>query len=83
MRLVDWLNEHLMTALGPPPTGPYEDVAAEVRGDCPVCRHPMGEHFIDHSASNTVLTCPVPRGGQFDRIEDRPLNEVGMPKRTS
>lgn len=80
LRLVDWLNEHLYTTFGPPPIGPYGEVEAQVAGACPVCGHPMGEHLIDRSSANAVLICPVPHEGQFEHVEDVPLNEVGMPR---
>lgn len=80
LRLVDWLNGHLMSTFGPPPIGPYGDVTAQVAGVCPVCTHPMGEHIIDRSATNAVLICPVTYEGQFEHVDDAPLNEVGMPR---
>lgn len=80
LRLVDWLNDHLYATFDPPPIGPYGDVAAYVAGVCPVCSHPMGEHIIDRSTPNAVLICLVPHEGQFEHIDDVPLNEVGMPR---
>ena len=78
--LIDWLNRRLMPAFGPPPIGPFEAVIRQV-GDavCPICRRPMAEHVIDHSAPDTLLICPAdPLPSPFDR---GPLNELGMPKR--
>ncbi|MET1042568.1 MAG: hypothetical protein ABWX59_00440 [Microbacteriaceae bacterium] len=80
VRLVDWVNQHLMGPLGPPPLGPYEDVMdAGVKAVCPVCFHSMGEHVIDHSTPNAVLVCPVDHEPEYESFG--PLNEVGMPKR--
>ena len=80
VRVVDWVNQHLMGAFGPPPLGPYEDVvAAATGGVCPVCFHPMSEHIIDHSTPNAVLICPVDHPPEYQSFA--PLNEVGMPKR--
>jgi hypothetical protein len=38
----------------------------------------MSEHTIDHSRSNTVLNCPVPHPGAWDRDAFEPVNEFGM-----
>ncbi|MFC5931007.1 hypothetical protein [Cryobacterium melibiosiphilum] len=45
---------------------------------CPVCGHPMHEHTIDHSTPNTILNCPVPHPGGWDRDAFQPVNELGM-----
>jgi len=45
---------------------------------CPVCGHAMREHFIDRSTKNTVLNCPVPHPGAWDRDAFEPVNELGM-----
>lgn len=79
---VDWLNEKLMSTLGPPPVGPYGPLPVpDPNAACPVCAHPMSEHRIDHSMANAVLECPVPHEGLYDHVDDAPLNEVGQPKR--
>ena len=80
VRLVDWLDDHLIAALGPPPIGPYGELSAQVPGTCPICSHPMGEHLIDHSTRNAVLHCPVAIDGPYEHVDDSPLNELGMPK---
>jgi hypothetical protein len=38
----------------------------------------MGEHAIDHSTPNTILNCPVPHPGGWDRDAYQPVNELGM-----
>ncbi|MDH6236999.1 hypothetical protein [Cryobacterium sp. CG_9.6] len=45
---------------------------------CPVCGSAMREHFIDHSTKNTILNCPVPHPGAWDRDAFEPVNELGM-----
>lgn len=45
---------------------------------CPVCGRPMREHVIDHLAQTTVLNCPVPHPGAWDRDAFEPVNELGM-----
>jgi hypothetical protein len=81
IRITDWLNGHLMTALGPPNVGPYEDMLSTAgEGVCPVCYHPMKEHFIDHSTANAVLICPADHEPEYESFA--PLNEVGMPKKS-
>jgi len=45
---------------------------------CPVCGQPMRSHFIDHSTKNTILNCPVPHPGAWDRDAFEPVNELGM-----
>lgn len=77
-RVFEWINEKLMGPIGPPPLGPYNESAERAQGLCPVCGHPMGEHFIDHSSSNAVLHCPAPPLAKPESAAD--LNEVGMPR---
>jgi hypothetical protein len=79
LSFIEWLNEKIYRAAGPPPLGPYDPVVERVAAaTCPVCGRPMAEHTIDHSTRNTILNCPVPHTiGPFD---DSPLNELGMPK---
>ncbi|WP_353987781.1 hypothetical protein [Ruicaihuangia caeni] len=85
VRMTDWLNEKLLKAFGPPPLGPYDDtqesdvVQRMGNATCPLCDHPMSEHFIDHSTSNAKLLCPVDHKPVHESMER--LNEVGMPKR--
>ncbi|MDJ0348246.1 hypothetical protein [Cryobacterium sp. PH29-G1] len=45
---------------------------------CPICGHAMREHTIDHSSRNTVVNCPVPHPGAWDRDAFEPVNEFGM-----
>lgn len=45
---------------------------------CPVCGHPMSEHTIERSAHDTILNCPVPHPGGWDRDAYQPVNELGM-----
>ncbi len=45
---------------------------------CPICGHAMREHTIDHSTRNTVVNCPVPHPGAWDRDAFEPVNEFGM-----
>ncbi|HEV7956344.1 MAG TPA: hypothetical protein VGP10_04220 [Marisediminicola sp.] len=77
------MNRKLMPAFGPPPLGPYEEVARRAnQGDCPVCGHDMGEHVIDHSTANAILLCPAQElPGHGGRDDTSHLNELGMPIR--
>jgi hypothetical protein len=36
------------------------------------------EHTIEHSAHDTILNCPVPHPGAWDRDAFEPVNEYGM-----
>ena len=45
---------------------------------CPVCGHAMSEHTIVHGAHDTILNCPVPHPGAWDRDAFEPVNEFGM-----
>ncbi|MFB6609001.1 hypothetical protein ACFCVO_01660 [Agromyces sp. NPDC056379] len=45
---------------------------------CPICGHPMFEHFIDHSTANTVLVCPTDVRLPEHEVGG-PYNELGMP----
>lgn len=80
--LIDWLNRSLMPAFGPSVSPPTEGVVRQVgEAVCPVCGRPMAEHVIDHSTPETLLICPadpLPRP-----VDQSPLNELGMPKRTT
>ena len=77
-RLFDWVEDRLRPAFDSPPVGTYD--AAETTGlaQCPVCGRPMTEHTIEHSAHDTVLNCPVPHPGAWDRDAFEPVNEFGM-----
>ena len=80
LRFIDWLNRSLEGPLGPPPSGPFDEVVQQVgAATCPVCAHPMSEHRIDHTVPNTVLHCPVGHGKPA--VHQEPLNELGVPKR--
>lgn len=77
-RLFDWVEDRIRPAFESPPSGTYD--AAETTGlsQCPVCGRPMTEHTIEHSAHDTVLNCPVPHPGAWDRDAFEPVNELGM-----
>ncbi|TFD58392.1 hypothetical protein E3T43_05350 [Cryobacterium sp. Hh7] len=59
------------------PRGPEQWGATDFRS-CPICGHAMREHTIDHSSRNTVVNCPVPHPGAWDRDAFEPVNEFGM-----
>jgi len=77
-RLFDWVEDRLRPAFDSTPAGTYD--AAETTGlaQCPVCGRPMTEHTIEHTAHDTVLNCPVPHPGAWDRDAFEPVNEFGM-----
>ena len=76
--MAEWIDGKLLPTLGPPPIGPYDEEPERTTASCPICVHPMSEHTIDRSTSNTVLHCPVPMEPKEQSFE--PLNEVGMRK---
>ena len=59
------------------PSGPEERGPTDLQA-CPICGHVMREHTIDHSTRNTVVNCPVPHPGAWDRDAFEPVNEFGM-----
>lgn len=80
VHFIDWLNHKLVSAIGPPNLGPYNEVMVRVgEAVCPICDRPMAEHTIDHSTPNAVLNCPVEHTPEV--VHDEKLNELGMPKR--
>ena len=79
-RFFDRVDRALLPVFGGPPItadrdGPQAPLDQQA---CPLCGHPMFEHVIDHSTSNTVLVCPTD-----ERLPERdvagPYNELGMP----
>lgn len=76
--LFEWVEDKLRPILGSPPVGTYDASETVALKDCPVCGHPMREHTIDHSTANTILNCPVPHPGAWDRDAFEPVNEFGM-----
>jgi hypothetical protein len=38
----------------------------------------MREHTIDRSTRNTVVNCPMPHPGAWERDAFEPVNEFGM-----
>jgi hypothetical protein len=77
-RLFDWVEDRLRPAFESPPVGTYAAAEATGLSECPVCGRPMTEHTIEHSAHDTVLNCPVPHPGAWDRDALEPVNEFGM-----
>jgi len=60
--------------------GPYGPIVDRVGvAVCPVCARPMVEHTIEHDRPNAILHCPIDHPSP--PRDDRPLNEVGMPRR--
>ena len=57
--------------------GPDQWDVTDVRA-CPICGQAMGRHTIDHSTRNTIVNCPVPHPGAWDRDAFEPVNEFGM-----
>ncbi|SEC27739.1 hypothetical protein SAMN04489806_3023 [Paramicrobacterium humi] len=78
-RFFIWVDDKLTPIIGSANVGPYDESARAVKAtdECPVCRHAMSEHTIDHSTPNAVLHCPA----EAEAIEAdvAPLNELGMP----
>ena len=57
------------------------DVPTDLKS-CPVCGCMMREHSILRDAHDTILNCPVPHPGAWDRDAFEPVNEFGMVLRT-
>ena len=57
------------------------DVPTDLK-DCPVCGQTMREHSIERGAHDTILNCPVPHPGAWDRDAFESVNEFGMVLRT-
>jgi hypothetical protein len=79
-RFFDRVDRALLPVFGPPPltAESEEDTTPLDQRACPICGHPMFEHVVDHSTSNTVLICPTDeRLPEPD--ETGPYNELGMP----
>jgi hypothetical protein len=80
--LFEWVEDKLRPAFESPQAGTYDAdsvaVGEQTLRECPVCSRPMTEHTIDHSTTNTVLNCPGPHPGAWDRDAFQPVNEFGM-----
>jgi hypothetical protein len=76
--LFTWVDHTLRPVGDSPPAGTYDAVGATDLKSCPVCGHTMREHTIDHTAHDTILNCPVPHPGAWDRDAFEPVNEFGM-----
>lgn len=81
--LFEWVGSKLRPISGLLPEGTYKAWETVADKDCPVCGRPMREHTIDHSTRNTILNCPVPHPGAWDRDAFEPVNEFGMVKRAN
>ncbi|MEO6199690.1 MAG: hypothetical protein ABIX44_00845 [Cryobacterium sp.] len=77
-RVFEWVEDKLRPVFVSPPAGTYEAEGAVDLQDCPICGRSMREHTIDHSVANTILICPVPHPGAWDRDAFEPVNEYGM-----
>lgn len=61
-----WLNRTLLPWIGPPPLGPYADVAEDEllaeksQAACPICRQLMSLHEVDRSGERTMIYHPTP-----------------------
>jgi hypothetical protein len=77
-QLFEWVEDRLRPAFDSPAPGRYDAEEATGLTTCPICERPMSEHTIEHSARDTVLTCPVPHPGNWDRDAFEPVNEFGM-----
>ncbi|WP_394551888.1 hypothetical protein ACDF64_13545 [Agromyces sp. MMS24-JH15] len=80
-RFFDRIDQALEPIFGAPPTVHDTEVIdpeAQRARPCPVCGHPISEHYIDESTSNVLLECPTD-----ERLPERevrgPYNELGMP----
>ncbi|WP_074259111.1 hypothetical protein [Agromyces cerinus] len=75
----DKVDRVLEPVFSNPPTPADEAPLEPTDGKaCPICGHPMFEHFIDHSTPNTVLVCPTAERLPEHEV-DGPYNELGMP----
>ncbi|TFD73014.1 hypothetical protein [Cryobacterium fucosi] len=76
--LFEWVDHTLRPIAGPPPPGGFDADDAVALKDCPVCGRAMREHTIIHAAHDSILNCPVPHLGAWDRDAFEPVNEFGM-----
>lgn len=76
--IFEWVEDKLRPVFDSPPVGSYEAEHAVDLQECPICGRSMREHTIDHSTANTILICPVPHPGAWDRDAFEPVNEFGM-----
>ena len=81
--LFEWVENKLRPISDSPPVGIYSAAETVDLRECPVCGHSMREHTIDHSTRNTILNCPAPHNGAWDRDAFEPVNEFGMVIRRS
>jgi hypothetical protein len=77
-QLFTWVEDRLRPAFDSPAVGRYDAEEATGLASCPVCQRPMTEHTIDHTGRDTILNCPVPHPGAWDRDAFEPVNEFGM-----
>ena len=78
-RFFEHVDRALLPVFGPPPlSSGEEDPTPRDQRACPICGHPMFEHVVDHSTSNTVLVCPTDERLP-ERDDSAPFNELGMP----
>lgn len=63
------------------PQAAETDVPTDLK-DCPVCGQTMRAHTFERGAHDTILNCPVPHPGAWDRDAFLPVNEFGMVLRT-
>lgn len=79
-RFFDRVDRVMTPAFESPMVAPEEPDDRSQSGEkpCPLCGHPMFEHYIDESTSNVLLECPTD-----ERLPEPaasgPLNEYGMP----
>lgn len=76
--LFEWVADKLRPVFDSPAVGTYDAGTTVDLKDCPICGRPMSEHTIDHSTQNTILNCPVPHPGAWDRDAFERVNEFGM-----
>ncbi|MDH6532278.1 hypothetical protein M2119_000515 [Aurantimicrobium minutum] len=80
MRFYDWMNEKLYPLLGPADLSPYAPALDQsLAALCPLCQHPMAEHYFDRSTSDVVLYCPAEE--QANPLAQAPLDEWGRTKK--
>ncbi|TFC16799.1 hypothetical protein E3O19_06595 [Cryobacterium algoritolerans] len=76
--LYEWVDHTLRPIEVSPPAGGFDADDAVALKQCPVCGHAMREHTIVHAAHDSILNCPVPHPGAWDRDAFEPVNEFGM-----
>ena len=74
----EWVEHTLRPIAVSPPSGGFDADDVLALKSCPICGRAMREHTVIHAAHDSLLNCPVPHPGAWDRDAFEPVNEFGM-----